>query len=227
MSNQSHWTEQKEVIKTTVQTIYAENIRDQITSIDATVNGIVDGYIESCTEDPQEILANNVTGSFGRNNTIENLMCRAIYEQCKKENYDVTLAFVNESRAGMTGSQWKYGNLFTSFPFDNEILIIETKGDELIDEINYPSNHICRSPNYYNYSFNENECYQIAVLDYMAVHTNDNREYNYFPYGANHIVSKLGKVYRHILRDYLKVNYSNGQELSPSNFSSSLSPYRK
>lgn len=213
----------KDVVKTTIQNISSSEIKSKITSIEPTIQRIVNNYNQECQTAADEVLARNVSGSFYSSEQYPNLMCKAIFDQCVKENYtDVFLTYVNNARASNYGTTWTYADLYQAFPFDNMIYIAEITGSELLNEIkNY--NFIYRNPNYQSNVINKTSYYKIAVIDYVYFHTNDNRYYNYFPTTGGSSTTTLSKNYREILRDWLKdKGYNTTGELKASDYSSSL-----
>ena len=217
------------VTDTTVQVLYANTLKSQVTSIDPTIQSIINNYKNNCSEDADEIMASNVSGTFEKDGELPNLMAEAILDQCNKEGFNVTVAMVNDARAEISTSSWTYQEVFTSFPFDNEIYIMTVKGTELKNELNYSSTHICRRASFIGQTVNTNadSFYTIACIDYMATHVNSSRNYNYFPYGATHINSIMSKTYRYILKDYMRANFKSGATLSASNYSGSQERFAK
>ena len=220
------------VTSTNVTTISANSIRNSI-SVESNIQDIITSYKNSCTENANEVIANAVNGTFQKNGTLPNLMTKAILDRCTTEGKSVALAMVNKARADMVpdAGVWTYGDLLTSFPFDNEIFIIQAKGSELKNEMSYSGNFICRSSSYIGVTFDDNTIYTIAVIDYLAVHSGSvkyGRSYDYFPYGSEHIVGKLSKTYRYVLEDWLIDNgYNSGKSLNYYDYTSSKDEFKK
>ena len=212
----------KDVIKTSINTITGRQISSMVTTIEPTIQQIVNSYNQECQVAADEVLATNVSGAFYSSEQYPNLMCRAIFDECVSENYnDVFLTYVNVARASNYSSAWTYADLYQAFPFDNHIYIANITGDELLREVkNY--NYIYRNPSYTSNVINRNSIYKIAVIDYLYFHTNENRYYDYFPNTGGTSVTTLNKNYREILRDWLKAkNYLAGG-LNSSDYLSSL-----
>ena len=67
-----------------------------------------------------------------------------------------------------------------------------------------------------------NKTYKIAVLDYLYLHCNNRRYYNYFSETGGTSTIKLSKNYREIARDWLlKEGYNTGKELNYNDFNES------
>ena len=193
---------------------------------DATIESLIEKYINECLSEADEVVANNVSGYFSGSNQAPNLMCKAIFDRCEAEGQDVVLSYVNKARANLPSGSWTYADIYQSFPFDNEVYIIEVTGDDLLSEVK-SYNYV-----YFNPSFNKqvvwNKKYKIATIDYVAFHTNDNRYYNYFPSFNGVPVAKLDSHYRTILKEWLINNgYRSGQYLYSSDYSSSLDSFNR
>lgn len=116
---------------------------------------------------------------------IARLGCKAIFEKYRDYDNDgeddIVLAMQNSQRAtlgsGGTTTEFTYSDLYKCTPFMNEITIIKATGSQIKAEARYN----------YSYSSSEslnlanNEYYEIAVIDYLAYHQNNSKEYDYFP----------------------------------------------
>ena len=209
-------------------------------AIDANIVGMIENNRTVCarTNPISEVLANNVTGDFykqsdtnlGQDGTLPNLMADAMFEQAIAEGHnDIYCSYVNYARHDLASGSWNFADVFEAFPFENEVYIMEVSGADFINEIsnwNFVRKNMNIWPN--NNEFDINGTYKIAVIDYLGVHSNSNRRYDYFPSANGEVCATLSKNYRNILIDYLKAhNYNKGVELSPSAFSSSLSQFTR
>ena len=210
-----------DVTRTSIEFIYASQIKRDVTTIDAGVQSIMDTYNEEVEEAANTIVADNVVSAFTRYGYAENLMAKAIFERAKSEGYDVCLSYLNEARAGLPSSHWTYSDLYQSFPFDNKVYIATITGREFLDEIvNW--NYIYRNPTFTSNEIDPNGLYKIAVIDFIYLHTDSSRRYNFFPETAGSSTTTLTKTYREILKDYLRTaGYSSGTALNPADFETS------
>ena len=205
------------------KTIYAEDIISETPKVDTTIQNIITTYKTQCEakENPNEIIANNVNGAFTSSMALPNLMTRAIYDKAVSEGYNVDVAYVNKARATIDKASWTYADLFTSFPFENTIHIMDITGTEFLNEV-ARYNYIYRSPSFTNDVIDPNDTYRIACIDYLCYHTDEERNYDYFPISGGESVGQLSDNYRIILKDWLKDNgYSNGVELNYYDYLSS------
>ena len=83
----------------------------------------------------------------------------------------------NNGRASVKGNV-TYADLYAALPFDNEVFIVKALGSEIRNEAKYSSNYIYRIN---EESLDDTKYYTIAVIDYLALHRNSSRNYDYFP----------------------------------------------
>lgn len=217
-----------QVTNTTVNTLYKSQVNTAINNtIDTNISNLVSHYNNQCSAAASEVVASNVSGSFGANYELPNLMCKAVYDQTVMENYNVVLSYCNQARTSFNSkTRFTYEDLYQAFPFDNIIYIIEVTGADILTEVKNYSNV------YYNPTFNKQivrtQKYRIACLDYLAFHTNTSRNYDYFKSFDGVGVGYLSANYRVILRNWLiRNNYNKGTALNASDFNSSLEAFNR
>lgn len=205
-------TETESVTYTDLNYVDKYDIASEYENPDSNVTSIMNRYTQECQAEADVVVANNVYGTFSSKTYLADLMCKAIFDQACLEGYDIDLSYCNSARTTLTTSTWTYADLYEAFPFDNIVYIMDITGSEILNEVK-KYNNIYRNPEFTE-QIDPNGIYTIACLDYLAMHTNSNRDYDYFPFGAHHITGSLSKNYRLILRDWLHANgYDNGEEL--------------
>ena len=212
----------KKVVSTYVESITGYQLSGMVESINPTIQSIINEYNNECSEAANRVVANNVVGEFSKTDGFPKLMCKAIYDQAIKEGFDdIVLSYVNQGRDNKNSSTWTYADLYDVFPFDNEVIIANIKGSELMSQCNR-NNYRYVNPSA-NKTIQANGNYKIAVLDFLYYHTDSNtRDYNYFPSTGGTSSIKLSKNYREILRDWLIENgYDNEKVLKSSDFNTS------
>lgn len=213
----------KEVTYETIEALDKNYISEHTTK-DTTIKSLVDAKLNEYHDEAYTIVANSVTGSFYSSDQMANLMCKAIYDEAVKEGYSISLSYCNNARASLYGSIWYYEDIFQAFPFENEIYIIEIDGHDMMNEVS-EYNYVCRSPSF-DGTVSYSGTYRIAVIDYLAIHTNTSRNYDYFP--SARVVDTLNYNYREILYRWLiDNNYHSGAGLYASDFSSSLEQFNR
>ena len=174
-------------------------------SVDGNIQDIIDYYGEETTPIGNEDLT-SFSGTWKYNDHIPNILAESLYKEATNEGYEVQFALVNKTRAAIYQGDVTYSELFTSVPFDNEIMVIECTGNDLINEVKY--NYVYRG---IGEAVDSSKTYKVAVLDYLATHRNKDRDYDYFPSMVEKgtlINSGEPYLYRSILADYLKTKSS-------------------
>ena len=195
--------ETNQVSSSTTKTYYADSVSRTYPTNDPTIEEMVSTYLQTASQVGEQVLSTKFSGGFDSDAELPNLMTKAIYEEAVAEGYDVDYAVCNYARSGFYSSTMTYSDLYTCFPFDNEVIIMDIYGPTCATSIKYNSSYHASS----NLDVIGNyQTYTIACLDYIAFHCSTSREYDYFPgaTGKGKLV-KDGKIYtyREILKDYL------------------------
>lgn len=216
----------KKVISTDIESISRSQVENSIVAPDNEISSIINQYNNNCKEEAEVVLANNTT-EFSQSGESVNLMCKAIMDKCLDEGYsNVILSYCNTARKALPYGMWKYSDIYTSFPFDNIVYIVNIKGSDILREVK-GYNNVCYNSSF-NYQIDPNQYYQIACLDYLLYHTNSYRNYDYFKSFTGVTVGQLSMNYRLILREWLLNNgYNQGKSLSASDYSSSLNSFNR
>lgn len=160
---------------TTYKNLYSSSIDVEI--VDDNLTQIVQEYQAITDKVGQEVLT-QVSDTLTSNETLVHVVTTAMAEYAIQQDIKIDYAISNLGRASIAKGDLTYAKLYRSLPFDNEIYIIETSGRYLLNQLEYSSNLMYRLDDQPLYS---NETYTIAILDYLALHRNTNREYNYYP----------------------------------------------
>ena len=202
------------------ESVNAKRITSGVT-IDSRMASIVSRYGEETAEVSAEIL-NQSTGYFSSSLGLPNMVCGAMADYAIKNNIDVDYTICNNARTSFERGDITFGDVYQALPFDNEVVIIETTGERIMNRALYNSFYRL-DPN----PLEPNKTYRVAVIDYLAFHRGTNRNYDHFP---NHVLvgkySKAGMslyTYRDLTADYLR---NLNLTLSPDNYlASSSNPY--
>ena len=189
---------------TEVNTYNKRYLNTYYPEIEPTINKMVDDYLEETSPLATEILSENFTGNWSTT-SLAHLMSEAIYKTVKNTGITVDFAVSNYARSSFNGIEFTFGDLYRCFPFDNQVILM-----------NVSSNRSCSSISH-NQSYKEDTSiiltpgnnYRIAVIDYVGLHQNEDREYDNFPDASNQEVFKVNNeaiIYRNILKDYLQNN---------------------
>ena len=188
------------------RTISYSTVKRATPTIEPTISEIISEYASEVSGLDDQIVACHVADNFSSGDDAPNLMAKAIYDTAWLEGYEVDLSYVNQARRALYSGEWTYADIYQSFPFDNTVYIMDISADEYMREIiPYNSSYHGES----RLEINPNKTYKVACLDYLALHTNASRHYDYFPSMEGVDISTLptlSKTYREILVDWLKNN---------------------
>ena len=162
----------------TVTTVTKKNLQsaDVDTSLkDDGIQAIIDEYQEGIDARGTEIVA-NFNGSASQYDEIPNMVCTALADHAYEQGINIDYAIVNQGRAALSSGDVTYANLFKSLPFDNEIYVAEVKGTDLQTQLG--QNYFYRVD---SNAISTSKTYTIAVIDYLATHRNNARDYDKFP----------------------------------------------
>lgn len=215
-----------DVSETSINYATANTIMSEVTYISSPISSIIDEYVSQISQDPDEVIVNNASGSFYSNTELPNMMCKAIYHQAELEGIDIDLAYCNEGRYSLYKSSWTYADIYQAFPFDNHIYVIEVPYSEVISEI-VGWNSVYWSPDF-DGQVGENDKIRVAAIDFLAFHTNSNRRYDYFPTVNGEYIDVLSLTYRDIFVNWLKDSgYDKGKPLYSYRFNNGLTQFSK
>lgn len=121
----------------TVASVTGEYLRaqdNQTYLVDETnVKDLIDQY-KAATSVVKAYQLNKVSGDFEATKQLANLSCKAMYESFKDESTFCALQNgVGGVRNDIKSGNVTYGDVYTSFPFDNEMVYFEIKGSEVRD----------------------------------------------------------------------------------------------
>lgn len=170
---------------------------------DTNMKALVSSYEKGLEGADKEVLSAK-NGTLYSSPAIPRLAAHAMAEVSSEQGFSIDLAMCNKARSSLYGNSITYGSLYSALPFDNIIYIVEVSGIDVFNEAQYNSIYRVREG-----SFSRSSRYTIAVLDYLLVHQNMNRDYDYFPNGfeIKGALTKEGEDiynYRDITADFLR-----------------------
>ena len=179
-------------------------------NVDRTINAMVDDYLEITEPIGDQVLSTHFNGYYSTYK-LATLMEEAIFERVKSSGFDIDYSYTNNARESFEGQVFTYRDLYRCFPFDNEIVLLDVD----------PGEYSGYRPSKYGEVDSSKETYNLALIDYIALHQNSFREYDYYPDAIVHsrtmFKDENGKqiTYRDILKDFLLANPD--RDFSPSN----------
>ena len=191
--------------QTEVNSYYPNYYKAYYSTIEPTIEKMVDDYLEVTQPVSELVLSANFSGNWSTTN-LAYLMAESMYFSVKSAGKPIDFAVCNSARASFNGSEFTFGNLYKCFPFDNQIILMDVSSSTSCSTISYSQSYkedtsIVLSPGI---------TYHVAVIDYVGLHQNDDREYDRFPDASNQEIYKDSDgnalYYRDILMNYLLDN---------------------
>lgn len=161
------------------QTIIHQNIDVASLNIvpDEEVSEIINNFKLS-----SDILGNTyigkATGDFTSYSGLANISNYATAQEAVKQGYNIDFVISNKTRETLYSGDVYYRDLFKGLPFDNAIYIAKASGKDIKYEAKYSSTNFYRVKDYA--VLGDNTFYTVAIIDYMLLHQNINKQYNYF-----------------------------------------------
>ena len=188
----------------TFVTTYDKSEMASYCDIDPTIEQMVSNCLTAAEPLTSEVLNEHFSGSFDTS-ALARVMTEAIYDRVSK-SVDIDFACCNYARDGFKNStEFTYGDLYRCFPFDNQIILMDV------------SSYYGRRQIGWNFGYRGDTSldpetagtYKCAVVDYIALHQDENREYDKFPdandgYQVFNDTDGDAPTYRDILYSYLK-----------------------
>lgn len=139
---------------------------------------LIDQYAASSNEDGNRKVG-TLTDELDNYSTLPNLANYAAALKAQDLGYTIDLTMTNVGRESIPSGDINYRDLFKGIPFDNYIYIVRATGRDIKNEALY--NYVYRVSDLLSADYENNEYYTIAVIDYVVLHQNINKQYNYFP----------------------------------------------
>lgn len=143
-------------------------------------------------DDLKNEVIGQANGYFTSTSNLPVMAAQAMYEKVSEEfdQYNIKGSVHNQARANLESGEILYDDIYTSFPFENEILIVEVDKD-------YIYNLASTSNRYFNIGFDVNdisdETFYFAGIDYVILKDFDTSE-----------CIKTGLFIRDVIVDYIK-----------------------
>lgn len=174
---------------------------------DEKIQEVIDKYFDNKYLLDKDTIHGTITGSSYMNNTSGgNLLAKATADLLEKNNIEVDIVINNGIRDEVSTGDMTSEKIFNMIPFTNKTIVATNiLGEDILNEcVNY-------SNPYYkidaSLKIDSTAYYTIACIDYMLLHKNVNREYNYFPsFNENNIIYTIENYCNKIVEEYLKKN---------------------
>ncbi len=168
---------------------------------DPDITGIYKQYSKKYIDKVKNRKLGKADGKFSKEDELGNLAVESMFNQTKAKfgNYEISAALTNKSggvRADLESGKITYGDLYSAFPFDNEIVIVKCTGSELKSYLSSNIN-VCRYNVVYDKSIDNAGTYYYLTTDFL--YTNES-----FPFKEGELVEYTKLNVRDSIADSVK-----------------------
>ena len=205
----------KTVSEATGELVHASDNQAKLVD-EANVKALVDQY-KAATAVVKQYALNKVSGTFKAEVELANLSCKAMFDSYNDGSFFCALQNgAGGVRKDIEAGQVTYGDVYTSFPFDNEVVTFEIKGNKLRDFFEKSG---VRSCNVYVAStkwadVDKDKTYKVVTTDFVCTNKLNMKESEFTPLA--------GSVIRDVVAKYI---YDNNK-LNATNFGADKANYQ-
>lgn len=172
---------------------------------DPKIDEIIKKYFTTQFLNDKNKVHGTVTGSGSLDDTYGgNLLAKATYEKLQEAGVNVDIVINNGVRDNVSVGQMTSEKIFNMIPFTNKTIVAkQIKGKDIIAEcVNFPNPYYMPNP---NLKINSNSYYTVACIDYMLLHKNADRYYNYFSsFNPKNVIYTIEDYCNVIVEQYLQ-----------------------
>ncbi len=174
---------------------------------DSTIQAFIDSYLDEEFYEEKNAIIGYVTGATYMSTSVSGkLLNLATYYELEKNNIEVDVVMNNGGRNSVRlfdDGGISIGKIYDALPFLNLTYVTEVLGSDILNEAKYNPYY---APN--EITIVSDQYYTIAVIDYLLLHKNSSRAYDYFPSYSGTYSYLCEKVSYEIVRDYFIDNGS-------------------
>ena len=187
---------------------------------DPEINKIINKYLTSDHNSNKNEVIGNITSSGGYISTkyAGRIQAKATYDYLSTLGYDVDIVINNGGRDSVNSGQMTREKIFNMSPFTNYTYVVENiKGSDIYGEVvSYTNPYYWSNP---SVTLDQSKYYTVACIDYMMLHKNTSRYYNYFKtYDEDNVVYIIEDYPNVIMERYLKNKTYNIYDFNTNNY---------
>ena len=173
------------------------------------INQIINSYFDEEYMNNKNVVLGEIQSSGGylSKSVIGRIQAKATYERLIDLGYeDIDIVINNGGRSSVDSGSMTKEKIFNMTPFTNYTYVVSNiSGKDIIAEcVDYSNPYYWSDP---NLKLNENEYYTVACIDYMMLHKNTYRKYNYFSsYKESNVEYILKEYPNEVIENYLLEN---------------------
>lgn len=187
---------------------------------DEEIDALIDTYFDEDFINQKNKVHGRIEGfSYVSSKYAGRILAKATDELLKENEIDVDIVINNGARSSVDAGDMTSEKIFNMIPFTNKTLVAKNiLGKEIIAEcVDYSNPYYMDDP---TLQIESNKYYTVACIDYVLLHKNTRRNYNYFPsYNPNNLIYIIDDYSNAIVEKYLQKHTSiNGYDYNTNNY---------
>ena len=184
------------------------------------IQNIIDKYFTSEFNTKKNKVHGTISGASSiDSDTAGRILAKATYDVLQEKNIDCDIVINNGARDTVSSGTMTSEMIFNMIPFTNKTLVAtQIKGQDILNEtVKYPNPYYMPDS---SLKIESNEYYTVACIDYMMLHKNTYRNYNYFTsYKTSNLIYTIEDYPNIIVENYLQKHGSiSTYDYSESNY---------
>lgn len=172
---------------------------------DENIQEVINKYFTNEYINKKNKVHGNISGSSViDSDTAGRILAKATHEELLKNNIDCDIIINNGARDEVYSGTMTSEKIFNMIPFTNKTLVVENiKGEDIINECMKFGNPFYKPDS--SLTINSNEYYTVACIDYLMLHMDTSRNYNYFPsYSSSNLIYTIEDYPNILVEKYLQ-----------------------
>lgn len=170
---------------------------------DVEIQQVIDRYFTDDFIAQKNKVHGTINGTIN-SQRIGNVLAKATYELLDEKNIDVDVVINNGTRDEVASGSMTSEKIFNLIPFTNKTLVVKNiQGKDIINEcVNYGYPYYMPDT---SLKIESNKYYTVACIDYLMLHKNSSRNYNYFSsYKPANLIYTIEEYSNTIVEKYLQ-----------------------
>lgn len=183
------------------------------------IEKIKDKYFTDEYYEKKDKVLGTITGSYVSSTICGRILAKATYDLLLDNNVDADIVINNGARSSGSAGEMTSEEIFNMIPFTNKTIVAKNiLGEDIIKEcVRYENPYYMQDS---TLKIESDKYYTVACIDYMMLHKNTNRNYDYFnSFKKENIVYTIEDYCNVIVENYLLENkVINYQDYLGSNY---------
>ena len=172
---------------------------------DEAINKAIDKYFDEKFIESKNKVHGTIEGVSQISSAyVGNILAKATYDLLLENDIECDIVINNGSRDRVASGEMTSEKIFNMIPFTNKTLVAKNiKGEDIINEcVNYTNPYYMPDS---SLKIESKKYYTVACIDYMMLHKNTYRNYNYFPsYSNDKLIYTIEDYPNTIVENYLQ-----------------------